>query len=294
MIKNPSRFTLLFAPIYRSYTFSLPEKREKSVLLPYRRNKNTFPSTFAESLDYLDEWKKSWKGACLSFEYHFWRHLNYDLTGLEMSRRVYDDVHIYEENGIDGIIEDATPRPFFPNGLVFYTYARALYDGSLSYDDIVEDYYSHAYGEDWRLFRDYLVRVLDALPYEFFSRDAASKRKNVYRDEQRAKKIASIREITKEGRALIESHFDNEQRAATVAVRLLYWHADLCDMMADFMEAKALGDEERAEALFEHARITFGRGCREYHTYFDHYAFFAEIVHVKNLKSPQKLEVFDI
>jgi len=294
VIKNPARFTLLFAPIYRSYAFSLPENREKSVLLPYRRNKNTFPATFAASLDYLDEWKKSWKGPCLAFEYHFWRHFNYDMTGLEMSRRVYDDVHIYKENGIDGIIEDATPRPFFPNGFVFYTYARALYDGSLSYEEIMEDYFSHAYGEDWRLFRDYLARILDALPYDFFSRDCASKRKNVYRDTERAKKIASIREITKEGRALIEAHFNHEERARTVAVRLLYMHADLCDMVADFMEAKALGDEERANELFEHARLTFGRGCREYHTYFDHYAFFAEIVNVNKLRSPQNLEVFDI
>ena len=294
VIKNPSRFTLLFAPIYRSYAFSLPEGRGKSVLRPYRRNKNSFPATFAESLDYLDAWKKSWKGACLSFEYHFWRHFNYDLTGLEMSRRVYDDVHIYKENGINGIIEDATPRPFFPNGFVFYTYARALYDGSLTYEQILEDYYSHLYGEDWRLFYDYLSRISEALPFEFFSRDAAKKRKHVYLDAERAKRIASIREITEEGRALVRSHFDHPQRARTVAVRLLLRHADLCDMVADWMAAKARGEEQLATELYDHARLAFGKTYRDIHAYFDHYAYFCEWFYTNETKSPGRLEVFDI
>ncbi len=294
VIKNPARFTLLFAPIFRSYAFSLSEGEEKKPLRPYARNKNTFPATFSESLDYLETWKKTWQGPCLAFEYHFWRHLHYDLTGLEMSRRVYDDVHIYKENGIDGIIQDASPRPFFPNGLVFYTYARALYDGALSYEEIVEDYLYHAYGEDFALFHDYLARISEALPYAFFSRDAASRRKNVYLDPERADKIASIRRITEEGRALIASHLDYPERARTVAVRLLLRHADLCDMVADWMEAKARGEEEKATELYNHARITFGRSCRDIHTYFDHYAFFGEWVHTNNTKSPEPTEVFDI
>ena len=294
VIKNPARFTLLFAPIFRSYAYSIPEGRGKTQLLPYNRNKNTFPDTFAASLDYLDVWKKTWKGPCLAFEYHFWRHFIYDLTGLEMSRRVYDDVHIYKENGIDGIIEDASPRPFFPNGLVLYTYARSLYDGSLTYDEIVEDYYFHAYGEDWRLFRDYMQRILDALPYAFFSRDAARLRKNVHYDPAQAEKIASIREITKEGRALIEQHIDYPERARTVAVRLLLRHADLCDMVSDWMAAKARGELEKATELYNRARIEFGSTCADIHTYFDHYAFFGEAVHADATKSPGREDIVDI
>lgn len=294
VIKNPGRFTLLFAPIFRNYSFSMPEGRGKTKIRPYARNKNSFPGTFAESFDYLDTWKKSWQGPCLAFEYHFWRHLIYDLTGLEMSRRVYDDVHIYKENGIDGVIEDASVRPFFPNGLVFYTYARSLYDGTLSYDEIVEDYYFSAYGEDWKKFHDYLHRINEALPYEFFSRDCARLRKNVHYDPAQAEKIASIREITKEGRALIEEHLNYPKRAQTVAVRLLLRHAELCDMISDWMAAKARGDLEKATELYNHARITMGRSYRDIHTYFDHYAFFSEAVHADATKSPGRNEIFDI
>ncbi len=293
-IKNPDRFTLLFAPIFRSYCYSIPEGTKKSVLRPYKRNQNVFPATFAESLDYLDVWKKSWKGPCLAFEYHFWRHALYDLTGLEMSRRVYDDVHIYKQNGIDGIIEDASPRPFFPNGLVLYTYARALYDGSLSYEEILEDYFSAAYGEDWYLFRDYFEKIREALPFAFFSRDAARDRKSVYFDPERAEKISSIREITGEGRALIHAHIDHPERARTVAVRLLLRHADLCDMVADWMEAKARGENEKATELYNRARIEFGKSYRDIHMYFDHYAFFSEAYWADQTKSPGKEDITDI
>ncbi len=294
VIKNPARFTLLFAPIFRSYCYSIPEGTKKVALRPYQRNRNVFPSTFSESFDYLDTWKKSWHGPCLAFEYHFWRHFTYDLTGLTMSRRVYDDVHIYKENGIDGIIQDASPRPFFPNGLVFYTYARALYDGALSYEEIVEDYFYHAYGEDFKLFLDYLARISEALPYDFFSRDAAGLRENVYFDLDRAEKIAGIREITKEGRALIEKHLDYPERARTVAVRLLLRHADLCDMVADWMAAKARGENEKATELYNKARIAFGASYRDIHMYFDHYAFFSEAFYANEKNSPEAEQIYDI
>ena len=47
-------------------------------------------------------------------------------------------------------------------------------------------------------------------------------------------KIASIKEITKEGRELIRSHYDSDERVQTVAVRLLEQHADLCDMIESY------------------------------------------------------------
>jgi hypothetical protein len=291
-IEHPARFTMMLAPIARSYTQSMSENRPATV--PFVRNQCHQPKTLDAFMSYYEEWRKVWQGAGLAFEYHFWRHLMYDLTGLEMSRRVYDDVHIYKENGIDGVIEDASVRPFFPNGLVFYTYARSLYDGSLTYDAILEDYYSHAYGEDWKKFYDYLKRIGEALPYDFFSRDCARLRKNVHFDPAQAEKIASIREITKEGRALIEEHLNYPKRAQTVAVRLLLRHAELCDMVSDWMAAKARGELEKATELFNHARITFGKSYRDIHTYFDHYAFFAEALQADKAKSPGKTEVFDI
>jgi len=283
-IKNLPRFTLLFAPIHRSYAISLPEG-EPEKALKYKRNDNVYPNNLGWSFEYFKEWKKMWPGASMVYEYHFWRHQCYDLSGLKTAKLVYDDVKIYKERGLDGIIQDGSQRSFFPNGMAFYTYARTLYDTSLEFEDIVEDYYSHAYGEDWREFRDYLVKIYQALPFEYFSRDMAEKRPEAHYDLDRAEKIAEIREITKQGRELIKAHYNSDIRSRTFAVRFLEFHADFCDLIADWMLAKAKGEDEAATELLKVARIEAGKREAEFETYYDHFLYFYDYYYTNIAKS---------
>ena len=283
-IKNSRRFTMLFAPIFRSYAYSMPNGRHNTVIEPYKRNKNIFPPTLAASFDYLDEWRKAWDGATVAYEYHFWRHYDYSLSGITQAKIINEDVKLYKENGVNGIIEDGSQRAFFPNGLRFYTYARTLYDTSLDYAEIEEDYLSHAYGEDWKKFRDYFERLEEALPYDFFSRDEASRRKNGHYNPEMADKISTIREITKEGRELIEAHYFSDYRVQTVAAKLLLAHADFCDLISDWMAAKARGKIDRAAELLEIARVECGKFEVEFERYFDHSLYFSEYGHCQRTK----------
>ena len=283
-IKNSKRFTMLFAPIFRSYAYSMPGGRGKTVLSPYKRNKNVFPPDLASSFDYLDEWKKIWHGAVMAYEYHFWRHYDYSISGQMQARLISEDVKLYKNNGVNGIIQDGSQRAFFPNGLRFYTYARTLYDTSLSYEEIEEEYLSAAYGEDWQKFRDYLVRLEDALPYDFFSRDEAAKRPMGHYDPEMAKRIATIPEITKEGRALIEAHYNSDYRVQTVLIRMLEKHAIFCDLISDWMAAKARGEIDLAERLLDKARVECGKFELQLERYFDHGLYFSEYTHCQRTK----------
>ncbi len=291
-LKNPRRFTMLFAPIFRSYAYSMPDERGKTEIKPYERNNNTFPADLASSFDYFDEWKKVWQGANVAYEYHFWRHQCYDLSGRMQARLIHDDVKLYKENGVNGVIEDGSQRSFFPSGLAFYTYARTLFDTSLSYEEIEEDYFSHAYGESWREIRDYLARIYDALPFAFFSRDEAPKTEKGHHDPEMAKKIASIREITKDGRALLDRCYKSEYHVQILAMKLLYFHADFCDMIADWMSAKANGDIERAEALLKLAEEEFGKREAEIERYYDQSLYFGEYYWTQNFEKYMKGGVF--
>jgi hypothetical protein len=284
-IKNPDRFTMLFAPIHRSYAYSMPDGRGNTKIEPYKRNKNVFPNSLAASLDYLDVWKKKWGGAVMAYEYHFWRHYDYSISGIMGAKLLNEDVKMYHANGVNGIIQDGSQRAFFPNGLRFYTYARTLYDVTLSYETLEAKYLSTAYGEDWKLFRDYLEKLEEALPFAFFSRDEASKRPNGHYDPEMAKKIATIRDITKEGRELISAHYNSDYRARTVAVRLLEHHADFCDLISDWMSAKARGEIDRAAELLETARIECGKFEAEFERYFDHGLYFSEYGHCQRTKA---------
>ena len=294
-IANPDRFTMLFAPIHRSYATTLPAG-EVQKALKYKKNDNVYPNNLAWSFEYYNEWKKVWPGSSVVYEYHFWRHQAYDLSGLEMARRVHEDVKEYKSRGLDGIIQDGSQRSFFPNGFAFYTYARTLYDTSLTYDEILEDYFSHAYGEDWREFRDYLAKINEALPFAYFSRDEAKYRPNVHKDEEQAKKIANLKDVVlKEGRELIKSHYNSDIRSRTFAVRLLEFHAEFCELVADWMYAKATGaDVDTSFEILEKARITFGRHEAEIENYYDHHIYFSEYFYTNRAKYLYQQDIFQI
>ena len=259
--------------------------RGKTVLQPYKRNKNAFPPDLASSLDYLDEWKKVWGGSVISFEYHFWRHYFYSISGIMQAKLLNEDVKLYNDNGLDGVIACGTQRCFFPNGLRFYTYARTLFDTTLTYDEIEEDYLSYAFGEDWRLFRDYFVKLEEALPFDFFSRDESRKRPEGHYSLEAAEKIARIRDITEEGRALISSHSCSDNMVQTTMLRLLHRHADFCDLISDWMYARAMGDIDRAAELYAVARDTFGKYEHEIERYFDHGLCFSEYKYAQSTKT---------
>ena len=109
-----------------------------------------------------------------------------------------------------------------------------------------------------------------------------------------AKKIASVREITKEGRELIAKHYNSDYRIRTVSVRLLEYHAEFCELLSDWLSAKAEGELEKAAELYEKARIQCGKREIEFEKYFDHGMFFAEHSWALNQKSPSKDAILSI
>ena len=279
-IDNPSRFTMLFAPIHRSYATSLVERDDIKVR-PYERNNNEFPRDLAESFAYFREWKRMWEGSSVAYEYHFWAHQTYDLSGLHIARLIYDDVRVYKKQGINGIIEDGSQRSFFPNGFPFYVYARTLYDTEVSYEELLEDYFGHVYGEDWRDFVDYLTKLRDLVPYTYISRGEARYRKDVYKDAEMVLRLEEAKRLVDgEGRALIEKHYNSDIRIRTLSVRLLEHHADFCILVLDWLGAKARGEDALATELYNKASAEFGRREAEIATYFDHFNFFSTYYHV--------------
>ena len=288
--KNPDRFVMIFAPFFRSYNESVSLNRERTELKPFNRNHNSYPDTLGASLDYYEDWCKTWNGDSFAVEYHFWRHQCSDITGLMQSKLIYDDVKAYIHNKLGGVVACGTQRSFFPNGLSFYTFARSMFDASLTYEEIKNDYFGSLYGEDCGLIESYLKKVYDVLPYEYFARDNAQNRENVYFDLERAKKLEQMRSITKEGRELIKKCHKYDYRVRTVALNLLEYHAEFCDFIADWMLAKATCENEKAKELFEKFRVEIGKREAQFERYFDFHLYFGEYTHIQNLASPDKTQ----
>ena len=270
-IKNPDRFTILFAPISRKYTESLPKVMSKIDTTPYVRNKLKMPPTLEGNFSYFNKWREGFSGTSIAYEYHFWRHQYYDVAGTELARRVNEDVKAYKLFNILGVIEDGSQRSFFPSGLAFYTYARTLFDTSLSAEEIAEDYLSHIYGEDWKEFYDYLEKLGKAFNFSYMEGEMGiDERRTPHYNPDHLKSLEEVAAIVKEGRELIKSHYNSDVRVRTVASRILEMHADYVLLIAEAFKKKAVGEDEEAERLFNTARIEAGKREIEFEPYYDH------------------------
>ena len=283
---NQDRFTMLFAPISRKYTESLPTKLEKFEVLPYERNKLVMPNTLAGNFAYYNEWRKMFHSTAIAYEYHFWRHQYLDVSGIEIAKRVNEDVKAYKLHGIDGIIEDGSQRSFFPSGLAFYTYARTLFDANLSFEEIAEDYLSHVYGEDWRRFYDYLEKLGGAFGFAYMEGECgADENKTPHYNPEHVKSLERVGSIVEEGRELIKEHYTSPIRVQTVAVRLLEMHAEYALLIVEAFKKKAVGKDEEAKALFEVARIEAGKREIEFEPFYDHTLIFYGFERIVRSKS---------
>jgi len=294
-IRNPGRFSLLFAPSTRKYSSPMQKLPDPENILPYERNNNQTRKGMDELMWHFRDWTKNWHGANLTYEYHFWRHQVYDVGGISLAKIINEDIKFYKRNNIHGVIEDGSQRSFFPTGLAFYTYARTLCDVSLSFEEIAEEYFSCAFGEDWREFYDYLERLGKAFDHEYLSGD---KYRGTGRSEWYAPEhVASIKtaySIIEEGRRLISEHYNSDYRVRTVAVRLLEFHAKYAEMFADALVYKAAGDDENAVRYLEEMKAECGRYEIAFERWYDHGMFFEFISGLLKSKTVMKLSEIDM
>lgn len=267
-IVNKDRFTMMLAPISRDYSKRMGEDLRLGNKPPYVRNKPSGISSLDDYLLHLEDWHGVFDGSVLCFEYHFWRHLHLDLSGLDLARHVYDDNAAYRRLGLDGVIECGSQRTFFPNGLVFYTHARSLFEGDVSFDGITEDYFFSLYGDGWQTVYDYLRRIGDLIPF-----DAVEHAGHFgFDDEVLDIDLGELDRIVKEGAALIESRKESTpQRVRSVALWLLERHAELVTYVAELIKAKKLGNTEGVSAALDKIRDGFGRHEDSLLTFYDAY-----------------------
>ena len=261
----------MIAPVTRSYTRSLPLEIPDIELPKYVRNNISLPTMVEEYFAHLGKWKEWWAGSCIAYEYHFWRHQYYDFSGIKMAGVINEDVKAYIKHDIQGIIQDCSQRSFFPNGFAFYCYARTMFDSSLSYEELLCDYFKIAYGENWRKFYEYLEEIADVIDFKLLeqerSEDYAISR---FYNPKYAEKLANIREVTAKGLKLIRENYNHPYRVTTFSVRVLEMHAEYCNLISDALMFKANGMDKSAWEKFDLFCNTIGKYEAEFQTVYDH------------------------
>ena len=292
---NPDRFSLLVAPITRSYTTPVTKEPIKMELPKYNRNKNKHPVNPAEPVAHAEDWARKCNLNVLVYEYHFWVNQYYEATGLRFAELICEDVKGYHAHGFGGVIEDGSQRSFFPNGLPFYTYAQTLFDTSLSFDDIKEDYMSHAYGEDWREVERFMRKLIGLMDHKFFAGEAtADARVGAYYNPAMGEKLRGVSEVIEEFRPFVEAHKNMPYRAQTVAYRLLDYFLEYAEGYARFMTVKSFGAAKEAKDMCFKFLDKFGRHELAIERYYDQRNFGAAMDWrvLKSKEEPINLGIF--
>ena len=269
-IKNPQRFSLLYAPISRDYQNSITEETQVPPAPKYVRNAWTPPST-DESFALLKQWQQIWTGTAFSYEYHFWRHQFLDPGVVTFARRVYEDVRSLKCMSLDGYVEDGSQRSGFPNAFPVYIYAETLMNRDCDFDAVLEDYFSHIYGDDWKDVYALLQGISNAFDFAFME-GTCSKNPQLsdFYDPERVPQLEKVFELAARERSLAKKHLNMPTRPQTVSWRLLLRHAAYCEYVVKILIAKAKGHNYKAIELFNEMAENFGAYELEMETYYDH------------------------
>jgi hypothetical protein len=247
--------------------YPLPEALD---LYPYKRNQNKSFQDVHQYIHHAKNWKKQCDAGMMLYEYHFYLHQYYDLSQMTFAHNLYTDIKNYKKHGFQGLINDCSQRSYFPNGFPFFLYGQLQFDTSLSFEALREDYFSHAYGEDWREVLAYLQRLGEAVdPLFVQGKRSADLRVAKRYNPAEAAKMRRVREINAEFAPFTEAHRVMPYRAQTVAYKLLRYYLEYTEGITDALILKAHGAGAEAQRVFDAFLARFGNHECEIELWFD-------------------------
>ncbi len=183
-LKNPDRFTIMFAPIKRSYAQSFKEQCDREVKVPeFVKNKLEFPKDVAENVAHLRNWLEA-SGVQDGFDYDYhlmWNHTR-DAGYFKTSKILFDDMQNLDKIGLNGMVSCQLMRGAFPSGLTMHMMAEALWDKTCDFEEKSDEYFLSAFGDDGLAVKAYTRRLSELLDpndneWEFAPVSAEQKKK---------------------------------------------------------------------------------------------------------------------
>ncbi len=260
-LENPEHFTLL-STLSRNYFDSTIKLDRTPVEEMPRFVRNSANGDFAisEKLTALDIWREQFSGNSFLYEYYFYTSHYNDPGYCVLAKNIYEDVHRNETMSFNGIISDQTQRSFFPTGFPLYLLSRALFDKSLTYAQIVAEYFPSAYGEDGMKLYEYLEKISASFDPKLLSQDSMSvveedtntglskeKRRSPWQNNaEYAEKLSHIAQIVYEFEPIVDKNLFADDKARAKAWNYIRLHGEYIKKLADVL---ILGAEGRIDEM---------------------------------------------
>ena len=163
VLHNPDRFVFMFAPITRSYRKALMVSGEDKDL-HYERNKNQFPASAQENMQYAQAWKEYFKKDSFIYDYHYmWNHFQ-DWGDYYSAKVLYEDIVVLKKNGFDGYVSCQQTRVFAPSGFGMYVMGRCLWGCDKTFEELWDEYFTALYGDRSGQIKEY-AKLLSEYSY---------------------------------------------------------------------------------------------------------------------------------
>ncbi|MBQ4154260.1 MAG: DUF4838 domain-containing protein [Clostridia bacterium] len=250
-IKNPERFTFMFAPIARSFSHSYDEVDLNNLpkIAEYVRNQDMPRNTVFLSVGFLEKWQRVFKGDSFVFDYHLmWDH-HTDPGYYNVAKLLHRDMVALEKIGLNGMISCQLLRSAFPTGLPQYAMAAALWNKNRSFEEVKNEYFTAAFGENAKAVDEYLSKISDLACPEFVRGKIIPGYKDFSLDEL-ISRYSQLKDVVKE----FSANYIEKFKETSIDWQYLKVHAVLVCLFADVYIAKHCGDTERVTSISEKFR----------------------------------------
>jgi hypothetical protein len=230
-LRNPERFTLMFAPITRTFEKSYPMDIACANPPEYIRNKINLPTTIEENISFLQEWQKYFSGDSFVYDYPLGRAHYGDMGYIGLSKLISDDIKNLTHLNMNGYISCQELRAGLPNAFPNYVMGYTLFNKELSFDHIQEEYFKNAYGEDFSSVITYLGDISNLCSPDYFN--GKGSRWNTDLHERYEKVLIRIKEFQTIIQINIKSFESEENKTAPNSqVHKFFWK--LLDYHAEY------------------------------------------------------------
>ncbi len=238
-LTNPERFVLMFAPISRTFERSYQVGGELPPIPPYTRNRIILPTSLDENLAFLRGWQGQFAGDGFVYDYPLGRAHYGDFGYVKLARVISGDVKRLRELGLNGYVSCQELRAGLPNFFPNYALGRTLMDESADVNQLMEEYFSAAYGEDWPVVADHLFQLSSLSSTDYVNG------KGERRDGETVRRMEDARKLCLDFAAVLDRHRGPEGWA-TPFWELLDYHRDYVLKLSRALCRLAQGEAERA------------------------------------------------
>lgn len=246
-IKNPDRFTMMFAPITRTFEMSYADVDYESGVpeaKPYVRNKIVMPNSLEENLSYLFAWQDMFDGDSFVYDYPLGRAHYGDLGYMKISNVIYRDIRYLKNLHLNGYISCQELRAGFPHNFPNYVMGKMLWDNTRDYEDLKEEYFGCMYGEDWKKVTDYLEKLSAYSSCDYFN--AIGERLNPVLSERYQVCV----NLTDEMLEMIEQNITGSEGLQKEEWKQLGYHREYAAKMAAALKLISIGKNNEAQHVW--------------------------------------------